>query len=122
MGLEALPKDEALPVQTIVDLVAADFGVSTANILDDSRRQTYVVPRQYCVWLAFKLTAYSFPTLGKIFNRHHTTILHSIRTVDTRRINNNGWRMRSERLLTTLEPVIPKRTHTPKCPHCGERL
>ena len=49
-----------------------------------SRRSRYLVrPRQTAIYLAKILTSKSLPEIGREFsNRDHTTIIHSVRTIE----------------------------------------
>ena len=49
-----------------------------------SRRSRYLVrPRQTAIYLAKILTSKSLPEIGRTFsNRDHTTVIHSVKTID----------------------------------------
>ena len=56
-----------------------------------SRRSRYLVrPRQVAIYLSKILTTKSLPEIGREFsNRDHTTVIHSVKTVEKLKIDNN---------------------------------
>ena len=55
-----------------------------------SRRSRYLVrPRQTAIYLTKILTSKSLPEIGREFaNRDHTTVIHSIKTIENLKKNN----------------------------------
>ena len=55
-----------------------------------SRRSRYLVrPRQTAIYLTKILTSKSLPEIGREFsNRDHTTIIHSVKTIEKLKENN----------------------------------
>ena len=55
-----------------------------------SRRSRYLVrPRQTAIYLAKSLTSKSLPEIGRAFaNRDHTTVIHSVKTIEKLKENN----------------------------------
>lgn len=59
--------------------------VSTADLLGPSRLQEHVRPRHEAMWAMRQVTwadgsqRYSLPTIGRFFNRDHTTVLSGVR-------------------------------------------
>jgi chromosomal replication initiator protein len=41
-----------------------------------------VIPRQVAMFLCKQLTPASLPDIGRAFNKHHSTVIHSIRKVE----------------------------------------
>ena len=56
-----------------------------------SRRSRYLVrPRQTAIYLAKMLTSKSLPEIGRCFsNRDHTTVIHSVKTIEKLRKEDN---------------------------------
>ena len=56
-----------------------------------SRRSRYLVrPRQTAIYLTKLLTTKSLPEIGRDFsNRDHTTVIHSIKTIEKLKKNDN---------------------------------
>ena len=56
-----------------------------------ARRSRYLVrPRQTAIYLAKSLTSKSLPEIGREFsNRDHTTVIHSVKTIERLRKNDS---------------------------------
>ena len=56
-----------------------------------SRRSRYLVrPRQTAIYLSKSLTSKSLPEIGRYFsNRDHTTVIHSVKTIEKLRKTDN---------------------------------
>ena len=61
------------------------------NEMLSSRRSRYLVrPRQVAIYLSKILTTKSLPEIGREFsNRDHTTVIHSVKTVEKLKNDNN---------------------------------
>jgi hypothetical protein len=68
-------------VRTIQRAVARECGFALADILGPSRKKKLTLARQIGMWLALQ-TGLSFPVIGRMFNRDHTTVLHAKRKID----------------------------------------
>lgn len=63
---------------------AAYFGHTLAELRSPRRYLPLVRARQITMYLAKKLTPYSFPAIAKHFgNRDHTTVFHGVRQIET---------------------------------------
>lgn len=60
---------------SILNIVSEHFSISNAEILGKKRSKEIVEPRQIVMYLCRTLTDYSYPELGKFFNRDHSTII-----------------------------------------------
>ena len=64
--------------------VAAYFGVTPAELASPARRRALVTARQVAMYLCRSLTDLSLPQIGDLFGgRDHTTVLHSLRKVES---------------------------------------
>ena len=75
-----------VPAPTVRDIQAAvcDYYVDefTINDLISARRGDGVeVPRHVAMYLSRALTLKSFPTIGRAFNRDHTTVCSAVRKI-----------------------------------------
>ena len=59
----------------IVRHVAEHYGVPAAAIMRPGRPARIVEPRSVAMFLACALTSHSLPELGRVFGKHHTTVL-----------------------------------------------
>lgn len=71
-------------VRGIMQICAGRYGISVMDILSDSRAEMILKARQQAMWLAAKETGLSYPAIGKLFGRDHTTVLHAVRRENTR--------------------------------------
>lgn len=69
-------KASKLEASMIISAVSAYFDVPVKQIVGPRRTKDLILPRQVAVYLAVELTALSLPTLGRVFLRDHTTLLH----------------------------------------------
>ena len=73
------------PTVQIQELVALSFGLHPRCMTSASRDKPHVWPRQVAMYLTRELTKRSLHGIGASFgHRHHTTVLHAIRTVERR--------------------------------------
>ena len=77
-----------------IDLIQTEvckfFKISKNEMLSARRSRYLVRPRQAAIYLAKSLTTKSLPEIGRAFsNRDHTTVIHSVKTIDKlRKIDN----------------------------------
>jgi chromosomal replication initiator protein len=72
-------------LQQIIDAVTAHYNVRLSDLQSRRRHKSVTEPRQVCMYLARKRTRFSLEEIGGYFGgRDHTTVMHSIRTVDDR--------------------------------------
>lgn len=71
----------------IVDVqkaVARHYGLRTTELVSSDRERLFAHPRQVAMYLARELSGHSLPVIGHWFHRHHTTVIHGIRSVELR--------------------------------------
>lgn len=68
----------------VLNLVTARYNVTLDDLKSKKRVAEIAGPRHIAVYLLRNLTDMSFPAIGKIFQRDHSTIISSIETVETR--------------------------------------
>lgn len=88
MAIEAprsahLDRDEAhRQVMAIVRAVAAEYDVTTADLLGRQRPSRLSRPRNVAMYLARRLTGASLPQIARVFDgRHHTTVMYAVDSV-----------------------------------------
>ena len=74
----------------LIQTVVCKFFKISKNEMLSSRRSRYLVrPRQTAIYLTKILTSKSLPEIGREFsNRDHTTIIHSVKTIEKLKENN----------------------------------
>lgn len=80
---------DASPATTpaeILKAVAAHYGLKPAELRARTKREVIVFPRQVAMYVLKESIGLSLPEIGRLFgDKHHTTALHSIRKINTRR-------------------------------------
>ena len=70
-------------IDQIQSLVCKYFKISKNEMLSSRRSRYLVRPRQTAIYLTKILTSKSLPEIGREFsNRDHTTIIHSVKTIE----------------------------------------
>jgi chromosomal replication initiation ATPase DnaA len=59
--------------------------------------------RQIAMWIIRKGTSMSFYDVGKVFNRHHATVLHAVKNVEGLIQTDNMYRASVEQILNHLD-------------------
>ena len=84
-----LPENK-VSVDIIQSLVCKFFKISKNEMLSSRRSRYLVRPRQTAIYLTKILTSKSLPEIGREFsNRDHTTVIHSIKTIENLKKNDN---------------------------------
>ena len=82
---DLVPRANQVTLQNIIDVVTAYYNVKLSDLQSRRRHKSVTEPRQACMWLARKRTRFSLEEIGGYFGgRDHTTVMHSIRTIDER--------------------------------------
>ena len=73
------PEGRSLSAQAIMDEVAYETGVPVDEMVSESRERQVVEARDLAIKRIRSETTLSLPAIGRMFNRHHTTILSALR-------------------------------------------
>ncbi len=77
-------------IDLIQTIVCKFYKISKNEMLSPRRSRYLVRPRQTAIYLAKMLTSKSLPEIGRSFsNRDHTTVIHSVKTIDKLRKEDN---------------------------------
>ena len=77
-------------IELIQTIVCKFFKISKNEMLSPRRSRYLVRPRQTAIYLSKMLTSKSLPEIGRAFsNRDHTTVIHSVKTIDKLRKEDN---------------------------------
>ena len=75
--------ENKITIDLIQTLVCKFFKISKNEMLSSRRSRYLVRPRQTAIYLTKILTSKSLPEIGREFsNRDHTTIIHSVKTIE----------------------------------------
>ncbi len=77
-------------IDLIQTIVCKFFKISKNEMLSSRRSRYLVRPRQAAIYLSKLLTSKSLPEIGRAFsNRDHTTVIHSVKTIEKLRKEDN---------------------------------
>ncbi len=82
--------ENKVTIDLIQTIVCQFFKISKNEMLSARRSRYLVRPRQTAIYLAKLLTSKSLPEIGRSFsNRDHTTVIHSVKTIEKLRKQDN---------------------------------
>ncbi len=86
--LELLPDERQTTPADVIRFVAQHYGVRVADLKGRSNRRSIAMPRQVAMYLIRDILEISFPEIGKIFAKHHSTVMYAVDNIQkTRRSN-----------------------------------
>lgn len=71
----------SLNAQLISELVSSQFKISIQDMQSKSRKKKISFPRQMAMYLSRKHTDETLADIGRVFNRDHSTVMHSIKVI-----------------------------------------
>jgi chromosomal replication initiator protein len=78
--------DRALTTEMIQKAVADYYQLKAVDLRSRNNSKSIALPRQIAMFLCKSLTAASLPEIGRSFGgKHHSTVIHSIRKIETLR-------------------------------------
>ena len=82
--------ENKVTIDVIQTMVCKYFKISKNEMLSARRSRYLVRPRQTAIYLSKMLTSKSLPEIGRAFsNRDHTTVIHSVKTIEKLRKEDN---------------------------------
>ncbi|MCD8367834.1 MAG: chromosomal replication initiator protein DnaA [Clostridiales bacterium] len=76
-------KDEFAPsLDLIVEMTAKYYDIDPKQLMGSSRKANVVLARQVSMYIMRTMTGQSLPEIGKYFNQHHTTVMHSVDKIE----------------------------------------
>lgn len=96
----------AVNAESIRDVVAEYYSVSTKDLMGKKRAREIARPRQMAMALIRELTQDSFPEIGQVFGgRDHTTVMHACEKIAQLRLSDPVIEKDYQTLMVTLEFV-----------------
>ena len=90
-------------IQTIIEAVTHYYDIKLTDLLSKRRHKSIALPRQVCMWLARRHTRYSLEEIGGYFGgRDHTTVMHAVRQITSKREQDPALASDVERIERTL--------------------
>ena len=78
---ELLPDERATSPSDIIRFVAQHYGIRVADLKGRSNRRSIALPRQVAMYLIRDILELSFPEIGRIFSKHHSTVMYAVDNV-----------------------------------------
>jgi chromosomal replication initiator protein len=78
-----LEKQQRITIEFIQNFVAKNFCIHKDTMISPSRKKEIVYPRQVAIFLCRRYTRESLQSIGNAFSRKHSSIIHSLETIDT---------------------------------------
>ncbi len=72
---------KSLTTALIAEMIGREYKVTYKDLKSRSRKKAITFPRQVAMYLGRKHTSESLGDIGRIFNRNHATVLHSVKVV-----------------------------------------
>jgi chromosomal replication initiator protein len=85
---ELLPEERETTPADIVRFVAQHYGIRVADLKGRSNRRSIALPRQVAIYLIRDILELSFPEIGKIFSKHHSTAMYAVDNIQKLRQSN----------------------------------
>ena len=80
-----------IPIEKIKDAVCKVFDTTPDLIDSQTRYQPHALARQFCYFYA--LPGRSYVAVGKIFNRHHGSVMHGVKKL--RSLTDDDWQIKA---------------------------
>ena len=95
--------ENKVTIDLIQTIVCKFFKISKNEMLSPRRSRYLVRPRQTAIYLSKMLTSKSLPEIGRAFsNRDHTTVIHSVKTIEKLRKEDNELNINIDNLKNKL--------------------
>ena len=83
-----LPQERHVAAPDIIRFVAHHYGVKVADLKGRDNRRSVAFPRQVAMYLIREILSLSYPEIGKLFAKHHSTVMYSVDTITEERRTN----------------------------------
>ena len=97
----------AEPINVTVDKIFAaiekKYEVSKADLVSQSRVKEIAQARHVAIYLIRTITEMSFPSIGKIFNRNHSTIISSLDAIDKKMASSSAFEAEMNNLIKEIK-------------------
>jgi chromosomal replication initiator protein len=97
-------QERRITIDSIQKTTADKFNIKQSQLKEKSNAKDIVRPRQVAMYLVKELTQASLPEIGRAFgNKHHTTVIHSIRKIEELRSTDSELNKTINSLIDTLQ-------------------
>ncbi len=79
-------EERRVSIENVQRVACQEFGLTLTQLKSRNNSRAVAFPRQVAMYLAKELTGASLPQIGRAFGgKHHTTVLHSIKKIESLR-------------------------------------
>jgi chromosomal replication initiator protein len=97
-------QERRITIDSIQKATAEKFNIKQSQLKEKSNAKDIVRPRQVAMYLVKELTQASLPEIGRAFgNKHHTTVIHSVRKIEELRQSDGELNKTINSLIDTLQ-------------------
>lgn len=83
-----LPQERHTSPADIIRFVAHHYGVKVSDLKGRDNRRSVAFPRQVAMYLIRETLSLSYPEIGKLFAKHHSTVIYSYDAIAEQRRTN----------------------------------
>ncbi len=83
-----LPEERHTTPSEVVRFVAHHYGIKVADLRGRNNRRSVAFPRQVAMYLIREILNLSYPEIGKLFSKHHSTVMYSVEQIAEQRRSN----------------------------------
>jgi chromosomal replication initiator protein len=91
-----------LAFEQICSVVCERFSLAESELISRRRSRHVVLPRQVAMYLSRRLLKASYPRIGELFGRDHSTVIHGVTAVERLIKGDDGLRATVDNLERTL--------------------
>lgn len=85
---DILPEQQETSPADIIRFVAQHYGIRVSDIKSRNNRRSIALPRQVSMYLIRDILELSFPEIGRLFSKHHSTAMYAVETIGKMRRSN----------------------------------
>ena len=83
----------------IIKMVSQKYGIDEKDILSEKRASNISQSRHICIYIMRKVLELSYPTIGKVFSKDHTTMMSSYKRIEKEIKNNSAFEIEINELI-----------------------
>jgi chromosomal replication initiator protein len=77
-----LEKQQRITIPYLLDFISKNFSIPRERLVSPSRKKDVMYPRQVAIFLCRRYTDESLQNIGEAFSRKHSSIIHSLETIE----------------------------------------
>jgi chromosomal replication initiator protein len=98
-----LEKQQRINIPYIIDFISKNFSIPKEKLISPSRKKEILYPRQVAIFLCRRYTEEPLQTIGEAFSRKHSSIIHSLETIEAKYMQNLKVKREIDFLLEKLD-------------------